>query len=316
MKNKGFTLIELLGVIIILALLMIIVFPSIINSVKKSSNKTDALTLDLIYNAADLFISEHKTDFPKRAGNKYLIELKDLVDEGFLVAPIKLSDNDLDITNSKCIQVIYQESYNYELKDNGTCEELIKYPLPNGYQEVEYIKSTGSQYIDTGFIPNQNTGIEIIADYTNLTQSTLIASRTAINQNAFGFLVISTGTTRYDYGTNTYNIGTITGKNTYKLDKNLAYLNGQLIYTFPPTTINSTFSLTMFSLNTGGTQGSYANGGKIYSCKIWDNGVLVRDFIPCYRKRDNVIGMYDMVNNVFYTNLGTGTFEKGDNVSQ
>ena len=46
LKNKAFTLIELLGVIIILALLMIIVFPSIINSVKNSSNK--ALGFELI----------------------------------------------------------------------------------------------------------------------------------------------------------------------------------------------------------------------------------------------------------------------------
>lgn len=47
---------------------------------------------------------------------------------------------------------------------------------------------------------------------------------------------------------------------------------------------------------------------------MWDDNELVRDFIPCYRKSDGVIGLYDLVNDVFYTNLGTGQFTKGKNI--
>ena len=39
---------------------------------------------------------------------------------------------------------------------------------------------------------------------------------------------------------------------------------------------------------------------------------MVRDLIPCYRKVDNVAGMYDLVNDVFYTNEGTGEFIIGN----
>ena len=63
MKKNGFTLIELLGVIIILSLLVTLVFPSIINSVRNSSENTDEVTLQLIYNAADLYIDNHKNEF-------------------------------------------------------------------------------------------------------------------------------------------------------------------------------------------------------------------------------------------------------------
>ena len=50
--------------------------------------------------------------------------------------------------------------------------------------------------------------------------------------------------------------------------------------------------------------------------KIWnDSNVLVRDFIPCYRKSDNVAWLYDLVNNIFYTNSGTWTFTVWPNVS-
>lgn len=53
---------------------------------------------------------------------------------------------------------------------------------------------------------------------------------------------------------------------------------------------------------------------KLYSMKLYENAVKVRDFIPCYRKSDNEIGLYDLVNGVFYTNAGSGTFAKGADV--
>ena len=43
-------------------------------------------------------------------------------------------------------------------------------------------------------------------------------------------------------------------------------------------------------------------------------GVLVRNFIPAKRNSDNVLGLYDLVNNVFYTNAGSGTFIAGPEV--
>ena len=89
MKNKGFTLIELLGDIIILSLLTILVFPNVINSIKNSTDKTDSLAIDLINNACDIYILNHPDDFPKDNGNKFSIELSELVDEGLLVSPIK-----------------------------------------------------------------------------------------------------------------------------------------------------------------------------------------------------------------------------------
>ena len=48
--------------------------------------------------------------------------------------------------------------------------------------------------------------------------------------------------------------------------------------------------------------------------KITDGTTLVRDLVPCYRKADNVIWLYDLVNNQFYTNSWTWTFTKWPNV--
>jgi len=60
----------------------------------------------------------------------------------------------------------------------------------------------------------------------------------------------------------------------------------------------------------------YPSKIKLYSFKIYTSWTtLVRDFIPCYRKSDSVIWLYDLVNNQFYTNAWTGTFSKGNDVT-
>jgi hypothetical protein len=39
---------------------------------------------------------------------------------------------------------------------------------------------------------------------------------------------------------------------------------------------------------------------RIYSCKLYNGEELIKDLIPCYRKSDNVRGMYDLINGVFH----------------
>ena len=51
---------------------------------------------------------------------------------------------------------------------------------------------------------------------------------------------------------------------------------------------------------------------KIYSCIIYDGDSKVRHFVPCKRRADSVLGMYDLVEKNFYTNLGSGNFTQGN----
>ena len=46
---------------------------------------------------------------------------------------------------------------------------------------------------------------------------------------------------------------------------------------------------------------------KMYYCKIYDNDILVRDFVPCINV-EGEYGLYDFVNSQFYGNVGTGSF--------
>jgi hypothetical protein len=58
-----------------------------------------------------------------------------------------------------------------------------------------------------------------------------------------------------------------------------------------------------------------ASKNRWYYVKIWQWNAQVRDLVPCYRKSDSVIWMYDTVNDVFYTNDWSWTFTKWPDVN-
>lgn len=63
------------------------------------------------------------------------------------------------------------------------------------------------------------------------------------------------------------------------------------------------------------TERRYHLNGKLYYVRFYNNGNIVEDFVPCYRKSDSVPGLYDIVNQIFYTNAGSGSFTVGRDVS-
>ena len=68
---------------------------------------------------------------------------------------------------------------------------------------------------------------------------------------------------------------------------------------------------------TGNWNGSsvYISRIALYRLKISEGNDITNDFIPCYRKSDDAVGLYDMINGQFYGNNGTKAFIKGSNVS-
>lgn len=76
-----------------------------------------------------------------------------------------------------------------------------------------------------------------------------------------------------------------------------------------------TYPISIFAENDNGTI-SYFSKIKLYSFKITREKSLIADFIPCYTVSDGtpIIGLYDVINNQFYTNQGEGAFVKGNDV--
>ena len=89
MKEKGFTLIELIGVIVLLAIIILITYPSIVNIIKKSNNKIDSATSALIISGAKNMVDENKNSYPLTNGNIYCVTIKSLINKGYVISDLE-----------------------------------------------------------------------------------------------------------------------------------------------------------------------------------------------------------------------------------
>lgn len=188
--------------------------------------------------------------------------------------------------------------------------------LPSGYKRLEYIQSSGTQYIDTGYKADQNR--RVVMDVQPLVQiknAWLFEGRNTSTQARSGifFYYSSTKLWTSDWPSDRQNFSEIAETDRLLIDANktICTVNGYSL-THTEKTFQSDYTLTLLACNTGGTISGYANA-KLYSCQIYDNGTLIRDFIPCQTAAGE-IGLWDNVNSVFYGNSGTGSFIAGPEV--
>lgn len=227
---------------------------------------------------------------------------------------------------------LYDKVNNMFYTNSGSDEFLmgsnVNESLMANYQLVEYIESTGTQYINSNFYPDSNTSIEmnVLSKTVNAGKNNFIfgvnssadySKRFSIN---LFFNINGTNFSVYPrYSTNAPSSGVkdLSFEQWYKfrVDGGKFYVDNELVASYGSTFEKNEYPLYINAYNNvGSVNENYIAETKIKSCKIWDNGVLVRDFVPCYRISDNEIGLFDKVNKVFYTNVGTGTFLKGANV--
>lgn len=120
MKNKGFTLMELLATIIIISLITALAVPAVINQIANNKSKIDDATKKIIYNAAELYMTNNISEYPKLSGNKYCISLDRLVDAGILETPIKdyKTGNTISLTKKISVSVNSNNEYDsFEIVD-------------------------------------------------------------------------------------------------------------------------------------------------------------------------------------------------------
>lgn len=186
--------------------------------------------------------------------------------------------------------------------------------LPEGYQEVEYIESSGTQYIDTGVKPNQDTGVTIDFQLTNVSSWQCIFGAANSKQNADEYGVWHTGTQfGFYYASTNVTVGAdATTRHQFVCSKNSLSVDGTAYSSPAYTNFTTNYNLILGAVNYAGNI-NYSASVKLYSAKIYANGVLVRDFIPC-KNVNGVVGLWDNVNNQFYTNSGSGTFTAGRDV--
>lgn len=217
-----------------------------------------------------------------------------------------------------------KDTYTISLRGNGVLnyveEDQLEditpsSPLPKEYQQVEWLKSSGTQYIDTGFSPNQKS--RMFLDFEALTNDACVyaGARYASADRAF---TINCGSTpkrivaAFGSAANT-TLSSKTplgeGRCNAQIEKGGLYFNGEKKASALQSSWSTSNRVVLFACMQYSKEVSLYSSAKIYGCKIWDDETLERDLIPCIRKSDSVPGMYDIVGKQFYTNSGTGNFE-------
>lgn len=209
--------------------------------------------------------------------------------------------------------------------------------LPSAYQQVEYIAADGNQVIDTGVLAsNHGEGIRYIfrGNVTAYQSTALIywfgaLANSCRSGNVFvntashiGMLIGGSGSEGYmsydalpAIGSDFELIAQGTSKNANNCVVTIngtQFIKGTLVDSEMPNT-----NIYLFTAN-GTSAANTANRkyyGKLYSFTMEAaDGNPIRNFLPCYRRADGVIGLYDTVESVFYTNQGSGDFTRGPDV--
>lgn len=194
--------------------------------------------------------------------------------------------------------------------------------LPSTYQAVEYLESTGTQYINSGISLNDKDFV-ISCDFEQSQYSTYyeqaLFSIWTSYYNYWNCFILNNGITVYTEGhhqiTNSIIIGDRRKLTLVRDGSNwvLSYKYQKIEWSYTPTRINPT-TLKIFTRGDTPNQSLSDTHTKMYGLEIEIEGNKEADFIPCYRKADHKPGMYDLVTNTFFTNQGTGEFVLGPDV--
>lgn len=181
--------------------------------------------------------------------------------------------------------------------------------LPVGYTRCEYVQSTSNLYIDTNF-QLASTDVVMIKFKNNTTGDYGIYG---IDKSGQSTVLYANGTYYgLDGSNNQVNTGVSVDTNWHEVVHD--FVNGKLTFdgvttTFTPFTFTNTNNFPLLGRkNSSGIIGNYFRGAIAYF-KIYRNGVLVVDLVPC--RKGNIRGMYDLVRDTFYQKTGTGTLGVG-----
>jgi len=193
--------------------------------------------------------------------------------------------------------------------------------IPSEYQQVEYIESTGTQYIDTGYKTTVNTGSYI----------TFITSN-SIGTSGHGSIFGARKSTEKRYHLETWTPDS-SRSGSFWIGANEAVTDPKIIPNEKLTIAHSVTTntsarndnsyvstagvsvlsdpLCIFGVNNDTIIGNFSKT-KLYAFYIYERYDVVHSYIPVIRKADHKAGLYDTVSNSFLTNSGTGTFLYGN----
>ena len=178
-------------------------------------------------------------------------------------------------------------------------------------RRLQYLESTGTQYIDTGVMPDLANGDQIELKFYG-------AEMTGDPKSVFGSRNVTGGTVVnaiYQHGSvivfgdsSGYTGVSFSYRNEHILTVNDTKIsdNGNVVVQTPKR-VTCDFPIYLFAMNNRGNVLGIYPGLQIYDWKFWHNGTLAQHLIPVL-DRGGVPCMYDTISRSLKYNAGTGTF--------
>lgn len=194
------------------------------------------------------------------------------------------------------------------------------------YQRVEFITADEDSYFVTDFVADNDSGMEAVASFPYFADHTFMGSRENSENTRFYVTYPLSATSSYfgfntasKVSTSTLTINTIYGMQVNFLNSRLANVydeagNGKGSSAISGTLEAQSFPICIFRYNNAGTPTTVSRVLSLYSARCSRKNEVVREYIPCYRKADGVIGLYEKFTGQFLTNAGTGAFTKGADI--
>lgn len=197
------------------------------------------------------------------------------------------------------------------------------------YQRVEYIESAVEEtypYIITDFYGDNDSGMEVVASFPVLQDRIPMGSRENSDATRF-YCVYPMSESSIYYGFNTgasvsckLKVNTI-----YRLQTN--FLNSRLVNAYDEagdrkggtsisqTLVQQTAPVSIFGYNRADTGVvSSKREYRLYSARCSRKHEVVREYIPCYRKSDGVVGLYEKFTGQFLTSEIDAVFAAGPEI--
>ena len=176
--------------------------------------------------------------------------------------------------------------------------------LLSNYERLEYIENKSTAYIETRFVPNINSSFLYTFAYTKFTNDDCFG--VGSYGGGWGLHTHSTGQLiGYTFGNvihdnyNQVHYSNDNSKHSFGLIGNQVVYDDKAVSTFTRGNIDDTYPLKIFCPHTK-SPGAYQYQ-RVYGLKLWDENILVHNFIPVRRRSDGKIGMLDKIDGQFYT---------------
>ena len=191
--------------------------------------------------------------------------------------------------------------------------------LPSGYVELEYLESSGTQYINTEIVPKSTTRIVSDFSFVELPSGSLAASGWVNGGGKqFWFGVGSDGNFKASVSGNATSspagVAADTGRHSFDISTSTLEFDGTEFANQGSAFTDEASGNTLYLFAghvTWSPYVAYQTKMRLYSCQIYDGASLVRDFVPVRRVSDSALGLYDCVAGSFFANAGSGSFSAG-----